>query len=179
MFGSGTWDIGSALVLQLSVLVVVSALYVNNRFTRRSINVESNATLSIEAEPTVSWQIQDSNGEVISNGSGNAKLCVPISVIYKDCSLILGLLPNKWLSRLEQSRFCTYKHHLMYHYFVFTQNESDVLVCQLQLADHCDREVTVDGMAYLYVFIMNAVHTSRHWIWPDWFEIFARKVKQG
>ena len=67
---------------------------------------------------------------------------------------------------------------MMYSYIVRTLIESEALVCELQLENAGRREESVDGEAFLFLFIMDPVHMSRHWIWPDWFEIFKRQVEQ-
>jgi hypothetical protein len=159
--------------------VFLLALYVNNRRNRRSKNINSKATLIIEAESTVSWQVLDEEGELLEQGSGQAQFLVPVSVFSTcDVSIIFRFLPEKWHPRLEQSRFCTYKPRMMYSYIVRTLTKSEFLVCELQLENACRREESLDGEAFLFLFIMNPVHMSRHWIWPDWFEIFNRQVGQ-
>ena len=159
--------------------VLLLALYVNNRRRRRSKNINSKAVLIIEAEPTVSWQVLSEQQELLEEGSGQAQFLVPVSVFFTgEVSMIFRFLPEKWFPRLEQSRLCTYKPRMMYSYIVRTLIESEALVCELQLENACRREESVDGEAFLFLYIMDPVHMSRHWIWPDWFEIFKRQVEQ-
>jgi hypothetical protein len=159
--------------------VLILAYYVNNRRIRRSVNINSMAMVTIEAEPTVSWQLLDSQQELLEEGSGQAQFLVPVSIFSTgDVSTIFRFLPEKWLPKLEQSRFCTYKPRMTYSYIVRTLIESDVLVGELQLKDAYTREESLDGEVCLFLFILDPVHMSRHWIWPDWFEIFNRQVEQ-
>ena len=172
LLGFGTVNLLTFFLFGLLLLLV---LYANNRYKRRSINVESMAIFSIEAEPTVSWQVLDIHQEVFKEGNGQAQFSVPVSLFYLECSPMFHTLPKKWWPKLEQSRFCKYKPRMMYNYIVETRNKSDVLVCQLQLAQYCMREESVDGEVYPCLFIMDPVQLSRHWIWPDWFEMFTHQ----
>jgi hypothetical protein len=177
------WDGISVSPLLLALGTVLFLFYyVNNRRKRRSININSEALLTIEAEPTVSWQVVDVYSEeeiaVIREGSGQAQFFVPVNRYYLDASLLLAVVPEKLRSKFEHSRFCAYKPRMMFFYSVLSENESDAFVCQLQVEDRCERETSDDGIAGFCLFFMNPVHASRHWIWPDWFEIFNRQAKQ-
>ena len=170
------WD---ALIISVTLGFLLLALYINNRRKRRSKNINSKATLIIEAEPTVSWQVLDEEGELLERGSGHEQFLVPVSVFYTSwVPSLFNLLPEKWLSKLEQYRFLAFKPRMAYSYIVRTLIESDALFCELQLDQACTSEESVDGEVRLFLFIMNPVHMSRHWIWPDWFEIFDRQVEQ-
>jgi hypothetical protein len=159
--------------------VFLLALYENNRRNRRSKNINSKATLIIEAEPTVAWQVLDEEGELLEQGSGHEQFLVPVSVFYTSwVPSLFNFLPEKWLSKLEQYRFLAFKPRMAYSYIVRTLIESDALFCELQLEQAWTSEESVDGEVRLFLFIMNPVHMSRHWIWPDWFEIFDCQVEQ-
>ena len=187
LIGAGLWYFGWGGSLVLFSFLALGSVrfltyYVNNRRNRRSTNINCEALLTIEAEPTVSWQVVDVRSEedieVFREGSGQAQFYVPVNRYYLDTSLLLAFVPKKWSSKLEHSRFFAYKPRMMFLYSVLSENESDAFVCQLQVEDRCDRETSDDGIAGVCLFFMNPVHASRHWIWPDWFEIFNRQAKQ-
>jgi hypothetical protein len=153
--------------------------YVENRRKKRSITLNSKALLTIEAEPDVSWQVLNMDElVVVREGIGKAEFPVPVTLTYNATSFLFSLLPDKYFARFKQSRFCAYKLTMWYQYGVMAETESDSLVFQLCLGEYFDKSKSVDGLANVCLFIRDAVHVSRHWIWPDWFEIFNRQAKQ-
>lgn len=173
--GSTGWSHIGSPIFQAIAISIVLLLYVNSRRRRRSINLHSEAILSIEAESNVAWQVLDVGQEVIKEGIGQARFSVPVNVSYMDSSLLFFWIPENW----RLSRWFSYKQRMMYSYVVLSQNASDVIACQLELGQHLTREESVEGEAYLCLFLMDPIHSSRHWIWPDWFEMFSDQRSVG
>jgi hypothetical protein len=174
------WGRDSALpeVSFAAAFFVLLALYVNSRYLRRSINIDSEAILSIEAEPTVAWQVFDMNQDFVKEGTGSEQFHVPVSVFYATCSVPFFLLPKKWHSWMKQSRLFAYKPHMEYIYIVMKQNEAATVNTELRLDKFSAVGENLEEFNYPMLFIWAPIYNWRHWIWPDWFEIFFPRAEQ-
>ena len=171
-------DSAVATVYLVNAFFVLLVLYVNSRYLRRSINIDREAILSIEAEPTVAWRVFDMNQDFIKEGTGSEQIPVPVSVFYKTCSLPYSFVPKKWHSWLKQSRLFGYKPHMEYIYIVMKQNEADIVNTELRLDNFSAIGESLEEFNYPMLFIWAPIYNSRHWIWPDWFEIFSPRAEQ-
>ena len=174
------WGRGSAFaeVCFVAAFFALLALYVNSRYLRRSLNIDSEAILSIEAEPTVEWRVFDMNQEFVREGAGSEQFHVPVSVFYATCSVPFFLLPKKWHSWMKQSRLFAYKPHMEYIYIVMKQNEADIVNTELRLDNFSAIGENLEEFNYPMLFIWAPIYNWRHWIWPDWFEIFSPRAEQ-
>jgi hypothetical protein len=174
------WGRGSAFaeICFIAAFFVLLALYVNSRYLRRSLNIEREAILSIEAEPAVAWRVLDMNEELVKEGTGSEQLSVPVSFFSKSCSLPFLFVPKKWHSWMKQSRLFGYKPSMSYIYIVEKQNEADVLNTELRLDKYSVVGENLEVFNYPLLLIWSPIYNSRHWIWPDWFEIFSPRAEQ-
>lgn len=139
-------------------LTVFFFSYLFNRWLLKYSSRVSEATLYIKAESNVSWTVDSLLGEYV--GFGVATLSVgPVG------RNLPGFLPERF----------KYKPHIVYSVSIEPGHKSDLVEAEMVLGKkRAIGERDESGGLGICIF-EPTIHQSRSWIWPDWFEIFARK----
>jgi hypothetical protein len=184
-FGMALWwsrisaNSSSVKIFLLVLILGFVISYLMSRLQRRSININSRALLDIEAEPDVSWRVLYGDGDVFEEGRGRAQVLVPVTQFQKRSNLMISqFVPENWGKKFDQSRFLGFKPIMGFNYMVEAVNEDDAFSCEIRLAHFVERGQSgegIRGVLFVNLFVLSPTYISRHWIWPDWFEIFAHQ----
>jgi hypothetical protein len=157
LLGAGITNGSQKLIFGCLVLLFFN--YLLNRWLLKKSSRISEATLSIKAEPNVSWTVVSLLGEY-AEGLGAATLLIE----PERCNLS-GFLPERF----------TYKPHISYTVYLEPGHNSDLIEAEMVLGSiRAIGEKDESGGLGICIF-EPSIHQCRNWIWPDWFEIFARK----